>query len=72
MSPTPWRSYFLDIAPETSLARKLEQWQLEDLHEHARLFHLEYAAHGARRLDGERTPTELNAEIAREIWISLR
>jgi thymidylate kinase len=65
-------AYFLDIAPETSLARKDDIWSLAQLQRHADLYREELGRLGVRRLDGERPRDELCAEIALEVWLGLR
>jgi hypothetical protein len=67
----PLRAYFLDVAPQVAFDRKHE-WDLDDLTCRAVLYHEEYAGLGVRRLDGTRTVTDLNAEIAAEVWQSLQ
>jgi thymidylate kinase len=72
LSPTPLRSFYLDVPPETALARKTEQFGLAELEVLTRLYREEHGALGARRLDGERKPDELCAEIAETTWRALR
>lgn len=71
VSPRPLRSYFLDVAPETALARKDDRWSLGDLRRQAELYREESARHGVVRLDGERPADELAAEVAAEVWSAL-
>jgi thymidylate kinase len=60
-------AYLLEISPETS-ARRKPDWTLEQLRRQAELYREEAAAHGVRRLDGERGRDELCALIASEVW----
>jgi thymidylate kinase len=71
VAPRPRVAYLLEIRPETSLARKDDVWELEQLRAHARLYHEHHARLGVRRLDGERPPEELCAQIASEVWTAL-
>lgn len=71
LAPTPRFAFYLDIRAETSLARKDDVWSLDELREHASLYHEELERHGVRRLDGERPQEELCAEIARSVWLGL-
>jgi thymidylate kinase len=71
LSPTPRRSFLLDVAPATARARKPEH-QLDWLAGHAALYREECARLGVIRLNGERSREELCAEIATEVWYALR
>jgi thymidylate kinase len=71
VAPRPRVAYLLEIRPETSLARKDDRWELEQLRTHARLYREHHARLGVRRLDGERPPEELCAQIASEVWTAL-
>jgi thymidylate kinase len=66
------RRYFLDVSPETALARTTEPWTAQQLAELAGLFREHYARMGYQRLDGERPQDELCREIALDAWMSLR
>jgi thymidylate kinase len=72
LSPTPFRSYFMDVPAETAYGRKAEQYSLDDLTRQAAIYREEAPRLGARRLDGERARDELCREIAEEIWQALR
>ncbi len=72
LSPRPLRAYFIDVPPETAYARKAEQYSLDELTRQARLYREEAGHLGVRRLDGERPRHELCAEIAENVWRSLR
>jgi len=71
LSPRPLCAFFLDIAPETSLARKQDRWRAEELRAHVELYRRELPRSGVRRLDGERPACELAAEIAEAVWRAL-
>ncbi len=71
LSPSPVRSYFLDVPPETVVARKPIQYELDHVRKQARLYREEHERRGAHRLDGERPPDELAAEIAADVWRAL-
>ena len=72
LSPRPRLAYFLDVAPETALARKPDQFDIDDLRSQARLYRVLHAPLGVRRLDGEAGLEEVCAEIAREAWAVVR
>ncbi len=71
VSPRARLAYYLEIRPETSLARKDDVWSLAELSRHAELYREELPGLGVRRLDGERPREELCAEIARDVWRAL-
>jgi len=71
LSPRPVRSFFLEVEPETVVARKPIQYDLEHVRKQARLYADEHERRGARRLDGERSPDDLAAEIAADVWRAL-
>jgi hypothetical protein len=60
--------FFLDVAPETLLARKLDLWSLEDLRRHVGLYREECGRFGVRRLDGELPQDLICTTIAAETW----
>ncbi|MDP9225927.1 MAG: hypothetical protein M3P18_19225 [Actinomycetota bacterium] len=60
--------FFLDVAPETLLARKLDWWSLDDLRRHVDLYREEYARFGVRHLDGELPQDLICTTIAAEAW----
>ncbi|HEX8205738.1 MAG TPA: hypothetical protein VF587_06750 [Solirubrobacteraceae bacterium] len=72
LSPRPLCTFFLDLDPEDSLARKDDGWSLAELDAQARLYREELERSGAIRLDATRPGDELAAEIAREVWRRLR
>ena len=55
-----------------TLARKAEQYSLEDLERQASLYREESLRLGVRRLDGELPREQLCAEIGLEVWRALR
>jgi thymidylate kinase len=71
MAPHALASFYLDVPPETSLARKHDRWTFDDLAAQARLYREEYGRLGAVRLDGLRPADELAAEIAETVWRAL-
>jgi thymidylate kinase len=71
LSPTPLRSFYLDLSAETAFARKSDHYNLEQLRRQLPLYRQEHRAHGARCLDGERPQAELCAEIAADVWAGL-
>jgi thymidylate kinase len=68
VSPTPLASFLLDVPAETARGRKQDEWDLEALRRQAELYREEVERLGVVRLDGERPPEELAAEIARTVW----
>jgi len=72
ISPTPRLSFFLDVEPATSLARKDDGWSLEELAVQARLYREEHGRFAAERLDGSRPSEELCSHIAERVWRALR
>lgn len=71
LSPKPRCAFLLDVAPETALGRKVDQWSLEDLRRQAELYREEAERQGVERLDGERARDDLSAEIAAKVWQAL-
>ena len=67
LSPRPRAAFFLDVAAESSRARKNDRWTLADLHTLVRLYR-EELPRDVTRLDGERPRDELCAEIAEAAW----
>jgi thymidylate kinase len=71
LAPRARLAYLLEVRPDTALARKPDEWSLDQLRRQAALYHEEGDALGVRRLEGEREPEGLAAEIAREVWLML-
>lgn len=69
-SPRPLRSYLLDVPASVARARKQEYTPAQN-ELRARLYREEHLRLGVERLDGERPPEELAAQIALEAWSSL-
>lgn len=69
-TPTPLKSYFLDVPAQVAFERKGE-WGLDDLAARATLYSGEYKRLRVRRLDATRPTSELSEEIATEVWASL-
>lgn len=68
LSPPPLFSAFLDVAPETALARKQDRWTSEGLSAHARLYREQHAAFATVRIDGQAPVEEVCAQIAERVW----
>jgi thymidylate kinase len=68
LAPPPARAYLLDVDPSIALARKAEQYGLEQLSVQAELLRAEAERFGATRLDGDRDPDELADQILNEVW----
>jgi thymidylate kinase len=71
-APRPDLAFLLDIPPEVSLGRKEDIWSPSQLVEQATLYRELAPSFGVRRLDGQRSPDQIAAEIAREAWLALR
>jgi thymidylate kinase len=71
LSPCVSLGYFLDVSPETLLARKEDWWTLADLGRHANLYREECARFGVKRLDGARPQDEISTMIATETWLTV-
>jgi thymidylate kinase len=71
LSPRPHRAYLLDVSPEVAYARN-QEYRLYQVATRARYYRDEYEALGVSRLDGERSPQEVCAEIALDVWRELR
>lgn len=72
LSPRPLRAYFVDVPPDTAWARKAEQYSLEELRAQSRLYREECPRLRVTRLDGERAPEDLCAQVAEDVWRALR
>jgi thymidylate kinase len=71
-APRPHLAYLLDIPSEVSLARKRDVWSRSQLTEQRTLYRALAPGFGVRRVDGQRPPPDIAAEIAREAWLALR
>lgn len=71
LTPRATAAFFLDVEPATALARKPDDFDLDELTAQARLYRTEARRLGVLRLDGERPPDELSEEIARRVWRAL-
>jgi len=71
LSPKPLRAYLLDVAPETVVARKPIQYELDHVRRQARLYREEQERREVKRLNGERPREELSAEILADVWSAL-
>jgi thymidylate kinase len=72
MSPRPAASFYLDVAPATAVARKVDQYDTGQLERQVRLYREECDRWGVVRLDGERPVEDLAAEIATTVWTTSR
>lgn len=70
LARAPRRSFLLDVPPAVAYARK-QDFPLENLRERVVLYRRLYERLGWARMDGERPPGELCAQIARSVWESL-
>ena len=70
ISPTPRRSYFLDVSPETAFSRKGE-WGVEWLAGHRELYLEEARSMRVRVLDGEQPREAICEQIASDVWQAL-
>jgi thymidylate kinase len=70
-SVKPTRSYFLEVSPETALARKEHPKGIELFRPLAALYREECEHLSVTRLDGERPVDELCEEIAKDLWRTL-
>lgn len=68
LSPRPAVGFFLDVSADTSAERKDDMWHIEELERQVRLYREEHERARVVRLDGERPPAELAAEIAAAVW----
>jgi thymidylate kinase len=71
-APRPDVAFLLDIPAEVSLARKNDIWSRAQLVEQTQLYSQLAPRFGVRRIDGQRPPEEIAAEIARAAWLALR
>lgn len=71
LSPSPLRTFFLDIPAETAYARKHDHYDVTQLQRQQRLYREEHPRHAAHRLDGTRPREELSGEIARSVLSAL-
>ncbi len=72
LSPRPRCAYLLDVSAETAIARKEEQYRVDELRHQSELYRKEAAAFGAARVDGELPHDDLCELIAQDVWRSLK
>jgi len=71
LSPTPVRSYLLDVSGATARRRKLDQYSAAELSRQAELYREEAATFDTQVVDGERPPAEVSEVIAVDAWNAL-
>lgn len=71
LSPTPLRSYLLDVPGAVAHARKPEKYTAAQLEQLAEMYREECVRLGVRRLDGRRPAHELAAEIGDDVLRAL-
>lgn len=71
LSPRPLRSYLLDVPGAVAHNRKPEKYTAEQLEQLARLYREECERLGVRRLDGQRPPHELAADVGDDVLQAL-
>jgi thymidylate kinase len=67
LTKRPDRAFLLDVPPEVAYARK-QDFPIDNLRERAVLYRQLHGQLGCLRLDGERPPEDLCAEIALSVW----
>jgi len=71
LSPVPRRAYFLDVPGEVASARKSD-FGPEQNARRAELYRARFPRLGVHRLDGTQPRDVLCAQVAAEVWESLR
>lgn len=71
LSPTPVRSYLLDVPGATARGRKVDQYSTAELSRQAELYRDEAARFGTQLVDGERPSDEISEVIAVDAWNAL-
>ena len=71
LSTRPLRAYLLAVPAEVALARKPEQYNLDQLRRLAGLYDELYRSLGVQRLGADRPTKELCEQIGMEVWRSL-
>ena len=72
LTPRPRRSYLLRVAAETAHGRKELQYSLDELRSLARLYDAESQHQAVLPLDGEQPRERVCAQLAQDVWRSLR
>jgi thymidylate kinase len=72
LAPRPVGAYLLDVAPDTALTRKQDQYLARELHRQAELYRSLAESFGVRTLDGEREVGSVCQEIASDVWRRLQ
>jgi len=68
LSPSTAAAFYLEVRPETAVARKQDQYDVGQLERQFRLYREECARLGVPILDGERPREDLSAEILAAAW----
>jgi thymidylate kinase len=71
VSPTPRRSFVLDVRPEVALRRKVDRWSEAELRVRAELYRDLHTRFGAIRVDGEQSVERVAEEVALHMVRSL-
>jgi thymidylate kinase len=72
VAPRAQLAYLLDLSPDSSVRRKDDRWNLDQLRLHSELYREESRRLDVRVLDAARPREELCAEIARDVCRALR
>jgi thymidylate kinase len=67
VSPRPLRAFFLDVNPADALRRKRDAYDAATLERVAMRYREEHVRLGVTRIDGDRAPADVSAEIAAEV-----
>lgn len=68
LSPSPSASYWLDVEPSVALARKADEYTLEELTTQRRLYEDLYPSVRAVRIDGGQSEKKICETIAKDCW----
>lgn len=68
LSPVPLAAFYLQVPPEVAYRRKPEEYSASELAVHAARYEQEADRLGVPRIDADRAPAELAAELAANVW----